>query len=195
MSRFLFALLTSSFLLAACTSSSDTTPSAEPEAAPEQAAPELAAPEHQEAASTDPSPEASSTSEVTGDVFGQPITLSDAVSTADLLAKPGAYEGKTVLVKGEVVDVCQKMGCWMVITDGESSLRVTTKGHGFFVRKDGAGSSALVQGTLRHIAPNPERTAHLEGESAKPGAMPEKAGVEYEIDADGIVFTQAEKAG
>ena len=132
---------------------------------------------------------------MTGDVFGQPITLTDAVSTGDLLAKPGDFEGKTILVKGSVVDVCQKMGCWMVITDGENSLRVTTKAHGFYVRKDGAGSSAMIQGTLKHIAPNPERTAHLEGESAKPEAMPEKAGVEYELDADGIVFSKAEKAG
>ncbi len=181
MSRFFFLLLTSAFLLGGCTSPSDTAAPTEPEAAPEQP---------QEApAPTDSAPE------VTGDVFGQPITLTDAVSTGDLLAKPGDFEGKTILVKGSVVDVCQKMGCWMVITDGENSLRVTTKAHGFYVRKDGAGSSAMIQGTLKHIAPNPERTAHLEGESAKPEAMPEKAGVEYELDADGIVFSKAEKAG
>jgi len=187
MSRFYFLLLTASFLLGGCNSPSETAPAPEPEAAPEQA--------EEAPAATDPAAEASPTAEVTGDIFGEPITLTDAVSTADLLAKASDFEGKTVLVKGEVVDVCQKMGCWMVITDGENSLRVTTKAHGFYVRKDGAGSNALIQGTLKHIAPNPERTAHLESESAKPEAMPEKAGVEYEIDADGIVFSKAEKAG
>jgi hypothetical protein len=190
MPRFVFFLLSSALLLCSCNEASDSPSSTDPEvASPEQQQDPAA--EQTEAASADEAAPA----EVTGNVFGQPITLTETISSGELLAEPSKYEGKTLLVKGEVVDVCQKMGCWMVITDGEHSIRVTTKGHGFFVRKDGTGSVALVQGTLRHIAPNPERTAHLEGESAKPKAMPEKAGVEYEIDADGIVFTEAPKAG
>ncbi|MEE2828937.1 MAG: hypothetical protein VX498_07100, partial [Myxococcota bacterium] len=69
-------------------------------------------------------------------------------------------------------------------------IRVTMKGHNYGVRKDGAGSMARIQGKVQHVPSNPDRTAHIESESAKPEAMPEKAGLEYEIDAAGVVFSE-----
>jgi len=190
MSRFLVALISLSALLCSCTAGTGSSEAPQAEAVPEDPAPP-AAPAEAPVAET-----ASSEAEaVSGDIFGEPITLTGPISAADVIKSPADYTDKTILVQGEVVDVCQKAGCWMVITDGENQIRVTMKGHGFAVRKDGAGSIALIQGKLQHIAPDPERTAHLESESAKPEAMPEKAGLQYEIDASGVSFSEAPKAG
>jgi hypothetical protein len=186
MSRFLFISLAALLLLCSCQADTGTPAVAAPEPPP--------AAESVPAADEAPAADEGSP-DVSGNVFGQPITITEAIAAADVIAKPGDYLGKPILVRGEVVDICQAMGCWMVITDGESGIRVTTKGHDFFVRKDGTGSMALVQGTLKHVAPDAERTAHLKGESAKPDQMPEKAGFEYEIEAAGVVFSETPKTG
>ena len=70
--------------------------------------------------------------------FGLEFTLDDSIPAGTVLANPDEYVGKTVRVTGKVSDVCQKMGCWMVITDADQHMRITTKDHKFFVAKDGA---------------------------------------------------------
>jgi hypothetical protein len=192
MSQFFPVFIAASMLFAGCESE----PAAAPESAPTNPAPAAEA-EAEPAYEGEPTKEAETAKEetVTGNTFGEPITLTGPIPASAVIASPTDYTDKTILVQGDVVDVCQKAGCWMVITDGEKTMRVTMKGHGFAVRKDGAGSTALIQGTLKHIAPDPDRTAHFEGESKNPEAMPEKAGLEYEIDASGVQFSAKSNAG
>ena len=42
--------------------------------------------------------------------LGAEITLTEKTKISDILADPDAYLGETVLVEGEVLDVCPKMG-------------------------------------------------------------------------------------
>ena len=56
--------------------------------------------------------------------FGAPIQTSKAVSLARAVEKVEAYRGKPVCVKASVGDVCAKMGCWMMLTDGDRKVRV-----------------------------------------------------------------------
>ena len=42
--------------------------------------------------------------------LGKPLTLKEPMTLAALLAKPADYVGKTVQVKGKVVEVCQVNG-------------------------------------------------------------------------------------
>jgi hypothetical protein len=127
-------------------------------------------------------------SEITWTHFGTEPTLTSSVKVKDFLDDPSPYLGKEVLVEGTVVDVCQKAGCWMVMTDGGRQLRVTMKDHGFSVAKDGAGSWARVQGLVQEIPLDPETTAHFEGESARPDMLPEKQGQTFQIHASGVSF-------
>ena len=125
-------------------------------------------------------------SEITWTHFGTQPTMADSVKLVSFLEAPAQYVGKEVLVEGNVVDVCQKAGCWMVMSDGRRQLRVTMKDHGFSVAKDGAGSWARVQGLVQEIPLDPETTAHFEGESARPDLLPEKQGQLFQIHASGV---------
>lgn len=56
---------------------------------------------------------------------GTMITVSEALDARSY--------GRTVTVKGTVAKVCQEEGCWMVITDGTKSVRMTFKNESFTV--------------------------------------------------------------
>lgn len=48
--------------------------------------------------------------------------------------------GRTMVVRGTVTRVCQTEGCWMEVTDGTSTLRMTFKDEAFAVPLDLAGT-------------------------------------------------------
>ena len=121
--------------------------------------------------------------------FGLEFTLNDSIPAGTVLTNPDEYVGKTVRVTGKVSDVCQKMGCWMVITDADQHMRITTKDHKFFVAKDGAGAMCDLEGTVVKREANPARTAHYKSEQSEGAPMPqaEEAGqATYEIVASAI---------
>ena len=123
--------------------------------------------------------------------FGAPFTIEEVTTSKDIFSDPEKFVGKTLRVEGKVSDVCQKMGCWMVITEGDKSMRITTKDHGFFVAKDGAGSTCHIEGKVISRELDPDRTAHFESESSKDAPIPEKDakdGKTYEIVASSIRF-------
>ncbi|MCK7529457.1 MAG: DUF4920 domain-containing protein [Ignavibacteriales bacterium] len=57
--------------------------------------------------------------------LGAEITLTEKTKISDILADPEAYLDKTVLVEGEILDVCPMMGCWMELKsdDGEGMIK------------------------------------------------------------------------
>ena len=124
--------------------------------------------------------------------FGNPFTVTDApLASVDLLADPGKYAGKTIIVEGRVADVCQKAGCWLVMAENDKSIRIRTKAHKFLVAKDGTGKVAKVEGTVRSHKVDPKRVAHYESESVNKEIIPEKqAGTEvvFEFVATGVAF-------
>lgn len=125
-------------------------------------------------------------SEITWSHFGTEPTLTESVKVKAFLDAPAQYDGKEVLLEGNVVDVCQKAGCWMVMSDGDRQIRVTMKDHGFAVDKQGAGSWAKVQGTVQQVEIKADVTAHFEGESNRPDLLPEKEGQVFQISATGV---------
>ncbi len=127
--------------------------------------------------------------------YGSAFTLTDAMPATELLGAPEKFVDQTVLVEGRVTDVCQKAGCWMVITDDNTTMRVLMKDHGFAVDKGGTGADCRVEGTLVAREIDPEFVAHLESESANVEAMPEKkaeGNIVYELNATGVAMMKAE---
>jgi hypothetical protein len=80
--------------------------------------------------------------------FGAGVTLTDPTPLAEVLAAPERYAAAPVLVEGRIADVCQKKGCWTVLTDGKNTVRVRFQDYGFFLPKDAFGATALVQGVV-----------------------------------------------
>lgn len=82
--------------------------------------------------------------------LGAPLTIKEQTPIADLMAKPVRFVGRTVQVKGKVTDVCQKMGCWMMLTDTATGAKVRIKvddGEMVFP-KDSVGKIAIAEGTF-----------------------------------------------
>jgi len=89
----------------------------------------------------------------------EPVTVTAAMTETE-------RHGTIQLVRGTIVDVCQKRGCWMVVSDGTSRMRITFKDYGFFVPTDSDGQNVLVQGIVS-VQEIPEDLAkHYAGESA-----------------------------
>jgi len=123
--------------------------------------------------------------------FGETITLAEVVTAADLFKDPSTYMGEPHVFEGRVADVCQKAGCWMVISHQDKTMRVRMKGHDFAVAKDGTGSLAQIQGEVVSIELNEADVEHFRGESEKPEVMPEDKVEEgtkviYELLASGV---------
>ncbi|MCB9794899.1 MAG: DUF4920 domain-containing protein [Alphaproteobacteria bacterium] len=170
-------------LLACATSNPVEPPVAEaPEAVEAPAAPEVA--------------EAPAATPLSDDAvhYGAPFTLEEITPASALLDDPAAFTGKTVRVQGRVAEVCQKAGCWMVIAEGDKSMRVLMKDHDFAVDKQGSGRNCQVEGVVTTRELDPEFVEHLASESEHPEDMPEKkaeGNVVYELTATGVRMAKA----
>lgn len=94
-------------------------------------------------------PMAMETAELSYESFGEVITAEDVLSKAEMLEKFQSLKtGDTIDVKftSEVIDVCQKKGCWMNLDLGEEPVMIRFKDYGFFMPKDIAGSDIIVEG-------------------------------------------------
>ena len=130
--------------------------------------------------------------------FGGEFTIEAAIPAGDVFADPSKYVDQKIRIIGKVSDVCQKMGCWMVITDNDQHMRVTTKAHEFFVAKDGSGSICDIEGTLVKKEFSEKIAEHYKSEQSEGAPIP-KAEVEgtagYEIVAEAITFLPAPTEG
>jgi hypothetical protein len=145
-------------LLAACASS----PGPSPDPAPTTAA-------------EPPAPAAEQT-------FGQALSDRPITPLTEIAASPDRFAGQVVKTEGQIVSVCQRMGCWMEMqAEGVSPVRVPMAGHSFFLPRDVAGRHAVVEGqlALREL-PEGERQ-HLEEEGAT------ATGNAMEIVATGVI--------
>lgn len=95
--------------------------------------------------------------------YGEKINESGAVAVSQL---PNLMKGKEKLeakLTGKIESVCQKKGCWMQLDLGNGQkMRVKFKDYAFFVPKNAAGKTAIIEGvaskeiidvsTLKHYA-------------------------------------------
>lgn len=109
-----------------------------------------------------------------------PMLIEEALANSSAHAgKPGAYSGR-------ITKVCQKMGCWLVLSGETGDLaRVVMHDHAFGVPKDSAGGDAIVYGTLSAKHLSAEEVAHLEKDG---GDAPSDR--EFQIDATSVVIRE-----
>ena len=84
------------------------------------------------------------------DKFGKEITLTEKTKISSILAEPESYLDKTVLVEGEVLDVCSKAGCWMDLksdVNGEK-IKIKVKDGEIIFPVEAKGKNALVEGKV-----------------------------------------------
>jgi hypothetical protein len=108
------------------------------------------------------------------------VRLDEVVAAPDaLLGKPGAFEGR-------ITQVCQKQGCWMVLSaESGDFARVFMHDHAFSVPKDARGE-AVVYGTLDEKVWTEAEIEHLRKDGAEPPAARE-----LRIDATSVLIREA----
>lgn len=100
---------------------------------------------------------------------GDDISEDGAVTPVEFLSKFEGQDSLEVKLAANVIDVCQKKGCWMNVDLGsEKTMRITFRDYEFFVPKDAAGKLATIQGiatidttdvaTLKHYASDANAT-------------------------------------
>ncbi len=119
--------------------------------------------------------------------WGEVFEVEEITPASALLSDPASFQGKPLRVEGKIGEVCQAMGCWLVLADGDKTMRVMMKDHGFTVDKDIAAQSCQIEGTVTVRELDPEFLDHLASESENPDAMPEKHNAQdgkvYEFEA------------
>lgn len=82
--------------------------------------------------------------------FGEKITEDGALPTDSAMSLMGDSTSMNCKLVGKIDAVCQKKGCWMELKNQDgSSIRVTFKDYAFFMPKDGAGRTAIVDGIAK----------------------------------------------
>ena len=93
--------------------------------------------------------------------YGSEITLEEKTNISDILNSPEDYLDQTVLVEGEVLDVCKMMGCWMELesdVEGEK-IKIKVKDGDIVFPVEAKGQTALVEGTVYKIELTQEEAA------------------------------------
>lgn len=115
-----------------------------------------------------------------GEDFGAGITLEAAQALSRVMAEPNRHTEDPVLVRARISEVCQRKGCWTILREGDSAVRVRFADYGFFLPKDVSGREALVEGrvTIRTLS---EREARHFAEETRGGRPEEIQGPQREI--------------
>lgn len=120
-----------------------------------------------------------------GAVYGArlPATMPAPINLDIAAANVDAHAGKRAAFSGRITEVCQKMGCWVVLTSENGQLaRVAMHDHAFGVPKATSGP-AIVYGTLSRKSLDAEEIEHLKSDGAEL-AQP----TELHIDALSVII-------
>ncbi|MFT6094593.1 MAG: hypothetical protein ACJA2Q_002498 [Pseudohongiellaceae bacterium] len=63
-------------------------------------------------------------------------------------------------IEGQITEVCQAKGCWMILVDGDSYARVTFEDYAFFVPMATSMQRSVVYGTLTEHVLSGEQAEH-----------------------------------
>lgn len=85
--------------------------------------------------------------------YGKEITLKEKTKISEITNKPEEFVGKTVLVEGEVLDVCSAAGCWMELKsdDETGKIKIKVRDGDIVFPMSAKGKKAVVEGTVYKI--------------------------------------------
>ena len=106
---------------------------------------------------------------IQGDYFGQEFQVSGKASkTAAPFDQISEKDSLQTQMIGEIKEVCQAKGCWMTLDLGDDELiRVKFKDYGFFVPKDAAGKTAVIEGIAKKEVIDVSELKHLAEDAGK----------------------------
>lgn len=63
-------------------------------------------------------------------------------------------------IEGQITEVCQAKGCWMILVDGDTYARVSFEDYGFFVPMETSMQRSVVYGILTEHVLSGEQAEH-----------------------------------
>ena len=123
--------------------------------------------------------------------FGAKIDENGALAAADLVK---SLEGKDSVVgkfTAPITAACQKKGCWMTVDAAGQEVQVTFKDYGFFVPKNAAGHTAVMEGVARKEELSVATLKHYaedEGKTKAEIAAIKKPETKYTFEATGVII-------
>lgn len=117
--------------------------------------------------------------------FGRAIAEDKLVEVSKVLAEPKNYLEKTITVKGTIVGVCEKRGCWMELASDAKfeKLRIKVKDGDMVFPMSAKGSQALATGKLNELTLSLEQTKkYLKGIAKRKGETFDPSLVTKEIN-------------
>lgn len=124
--------------------------------------------------------------------FGEKITEKGAIEASKLSAKMKDKMTLETKVKGTVIEVCKKKGCWMTLDIGnKQTMRVTFKDYAFFLPKDCNGKEIIIEGVAQKEVTNVAALKHYAedaGKSKEEIAKINKDKEELTFEAKGVIL-------
>ena len=123
-----------------------------------------------------------------GTLYGADINVDSKILTiAEIFADTAGFSGKTVVVKGNMSELCRSGGCWTIISDGTNNIRALTQ-HKFIMPKemDITGKVAVIEGVFSVKEITEDQAKHFAEEAGTDPNLitgPQKM---YRISATGI---------
>lgn len=116
--------------------------------------------------------------------YGAPMPDGEAMGIAAAVADADGLAGTPAKFSGRITQVCQKMGCWVILEDNGEHARVMARDHAYGIPTDSTGR-AEVYGVMEVREISQEQADHFAEDAGQTG---EVALREYRITADSIVL-------
>lgn len=113
-------------------------------------------------------------------VSGEALSLKQAISQLDSAES-------MVKIQGQITEVCQAKGCWMILVDGDTYARVTFEDYGFFVPIETSMQRSVVYGVLTETVLTGEQADHYAQDAGSQSTLALEGQVkEYSIVARAV---------
>ena len=112
---------------------------------------------------------------------GQPLTLKEAISQ---IRDAG---DQFLKIEGQITEVCQAKGCWMILVEGDTYARVTFEDYSFFVPTETSMQRSVIYGQLSERTLSGQEAAHFAQDAGSQSQIELEGKIkEYSILARGV---------
>lgn len=103
-----------------------------------------------------------------------------------LVRNSNVFEGQEIATSGTIKQVCQKKGCFFILTDGKNEARITFKDYEFFIPTNSAGKEVRLVGTFDVKELSEEEGRHYAKDAEEDLDELKGQQVEYQIEASTV---------
>lgn len=120
--------------------------------------------------------------------FGAEMPADGAtLSLKQAINQLGSTDDAMVKIQGQITEVCQAKGCWMILVDGDTYARVTFEDYGFFVPIETSMQRSVVYGVLSETVLTGEQADHYAKDAGSQSTLALEGEVkEYSIVARAV---------